>query len=77
MVDVTAQLLGRMTHSKSDTAHLTTREREVLAWALKGASSKEIAEALVLGERTVETHLANIYRKLGVRGRVDLIMKFR
>jgi DNA-binding CsgD family transcriptional regulator len=49
----------------------------VLAWALKGLSSKEIAEGLVLGERTVETHLASIYRKLEVRGRVELIMKFR
>jgi DNA-binding CsgD family transcriptional regulator len=78
----TAELLGRMTQSKPDipaqpTAHLTAREREVLAWALKGASSKEIADGLVLGERTVETHLANIYRKLEVRGRVELIMKFR
>jgi len=83
VVDVTiAELLGRTTQSKPDiggqlTAHLTAREREVLGWALKGASSKEIADGLVLGERTVETHLANIYRKLEVRGRVDLIMKFR
>jgi DNA-binding CsgD family transcriptional regulator len=77
-----AEWVGRPTQSNSDierqpTAHLTSREREVLAWALKGVSSKEIAEHLVLGERTVETHLANIYRKLEVRGRVDLIMKFK
>ncbi|WP_230690096.1 helix-turn-helix transcriptional regulator, partial [Catellatospora paridis] len=54
---------------------LTTREREVLAWALRGAPAKEIASALVLGERTVETHLASIYRKLGVRTRLELIRK--
>ncbi|GIG01429.1 helix-turn-helix transcriptional regulator [Catellatospora citrea] len=54
---------------------LTAREREVLAWALRGAPAKEIASALVLGERTVETHLASIYRKLGVRTRLELIRK--
>jgi DNA-binding NarL/FixJ family response regulator len=57
--------------------NLTAREREVLAWALRGAPSREIAEALTLGERTIETHLASIYRKLGVASRVELIMKFR
>ncbi|MEU7822097.1 LuxR C-terminal-related transcriptional regulator [Catellatospora sp. NPDC049133] len=55
---------------------LTAREREVLAWALRGAPAKEIANALVLGERTVETHLASIYRKLGVRTRIELIKKW-
>ncbi|MFC7242766.1 LuxR C-terminal-related transcriptional regulator [Catellatospora aurea] len=55
---------------------LTAREREVLAWALRGAPAKEIASALVLGERTVETHLASIYRKLGVRTRIELIKKW-
>jgi DNA-binding NarL/FixJ family response regulator len=57
--------------------NLTAREREVLAWALRGVPSREIAEGLTLGERTVETHLASIYRKLGVASRVELIMKFR
>ncbi|WP_144121637.1 helix-turn-helix transcriptional regulator [Catellatospora sichuanensis] len=54
---------------------LTSREREVLVWALRGAPAKEIASGLVLGERTVETHLASIYRKLGVRTRIELIKK--
>ncbi|MBV1849940.1 helix-turn-helix domain-containing protein [Catellatospora tritici] len=54
---------------------LTAREREVLAWALRGTPAKEIAEGLFLGERTVETHLASIYRKLGVRTRIELIKK--
>jgi len=58
-------------------AHLTAREREVLAWALRGTPSREIAEGLTLGERTIETHLASIYRKLGVASRVELIMRFR
>jgi DNA-binding CsgD family transcriptional regulator len=56
---------------------LTAREREVLGWALRGVPARGIAQALVLGERTVETHLASIYRKLGVRTRVELMRHFR
>lgn len=55
---------------------LTRREREVMDHALQGASAREIAEALVLAERTVETHLASIYRKLDVRSRVELIKRY-
>ncbi|WP_020520611.1 helix-turn-helix transcriptional regulator [Catelliglobosispora koreensis] len=54
---------------------LTAREREILTWALRGAPAREIAQALTVAERTVETHLASIYRKLGVRTRVELITK--
>ncbi|MBB5871423.1 DNA-binding CsgD family transcriptional regulator/nitroreductase [Allocatelliglobosispora scoriae] len=59
----------------SETGSLTRRERDVLELAVAGASAKEIAERLVIGERTVETHLANIYRKFGVRNRVELITR--
>jgi DNA-binding NarL/FixJ family response regulator len=55
---------------------LTRREREVAELAMRGMSAKEIAGRLVLGERTVETHLANIYRKLDVRSRVELMARF-
>lgn len=55
---------------------LTRRERDVLELAVAGAAAREIAERLVIGERTVETHLANIYRKLGVRNRVELIARW-
>ncbi len=55
---------------------LTRREQEVAALAIRGASAREIAEQLVIGERTVETHLANIYRKLNVRSRVELMARF-
>jgi DNA-binding CsgD family transcriptional regulator len=55
---------------------LTRREREILALAVTGASAKDIATQLFVGERTVETHLANIYRKLDVRSRVELMARF-
>ncbi len=50
---------------------LTPREREVLSLLAAGQSNPEIATALVLSAKTVERHLANIYRKIGARGRVD------
>lgn len=46
---------------------LTDREREVLALIARGQSTKEIAVSLDIGQRTVETHRANLMRKLGVK----------
>jgi len=46
---------------------LTDREREVLTLIARGMSTKEIASSLDIGSRTVETHRANLMRKLGVK----------
>jgi len=46
---------------------LTDREREVLTLIARGLSTKEIASELSIGTRTVETHRANLMRKLGVK----------
>jgi DNA-binding CsgD family transcriptional regulator len=54
---------------------LTNREREVAHLALDGLSAREIGARLFIGERTVETHLANTYAKLGVAGRTELIRR--
>jgi predicted ATPase/DNA-binding CsgD family transcriptional regulator len=50
---------------------LSTREREVLRLVARGQSNAEIATELVLSVRTVEKHVANIYTKIGARGRAD------
>lgn len=50
---------------------LTPREREVMRFLLQGRSNREIAEALVLSERTVENHVANILKKLGFDSRAQ------
>jgi DNA-binding NarL/FixJ family response regulator len=51
---------------------LSPREQEVVKLIAEGYSSREIAEALVLSEKTVERHRANILQKLGMHDRVEL-----
>jgi DNA-binding CsgD family transcriptional regulator len=51
---------------------LTTREREVAKLAAEGLSNREIAQHLGTSVRTVESHLAHVYGKLGVNGREKL-----
>ncbi len=51
---------------------LTGREQEVVKLIAEGYSSKQIAEALVISEKTVERHRANVLEKLGMHDRVEL-----
>ena len=53
---------------------LSVREREVLLLAAKGLSSKEVAKKLFISERTVQTHLASIYDKLGSRNKTEALL---
>ncbi len=53
--------------------HLTVREHQVLQHIAAGQSNKQIARALDLSVRTVETHRLNIKRKLGIEGQAELI----
>jgi two-component system, NarL family, response regulator NreC len=52
---------------------LTTRERQVLQLAAEGRTNADIAAALFVSPRTVETHRAHLMRKLGLRTQADLI----
>jgi DNA-binding CsgD family transcriptional regulator len=56
---------------------LTAAERRVAALVAEGRTNQEVAAALFLGERTVETHLSHVYGKLGVRSRAELARTFR
>lgn len=53
---------------------LTAREIDVLKLLAGAASNREIADSLIISPRTVETHLANVYGKLGVRGRTEAML---
>lgn len=56
----------------SQTDPLTPRELEVVKLIAEGYTSKEISETLVISEKTVERHRANILEKLGMRDRTEL-----
>jgi len=56
---------------------LTSREREIAGHIAAGRSNREVAEILVISERTVETHVTSIYGKLGISSRKELAALFR
>ncbi|MGH9202107.1 MAG: LuxR C-terminal-related transcriptional regulator, partial [Vicinamibacterales bacterium] len=62
-----ADILKGESRVPHDLRSLTERERKVLTLLARGLSTKEIAAALEIGTRTVETHRSNLMRKLGVR----------
>ncbi|BAL01085.1 NarL family two component response regulator [Oscillibacter valericigenes Sjm18-20] len=53
---------------------ISTREREILQLLAEGKSNKDISEELNLSIKTVETHRANIMRKLSLRNLADLVL---
>ena len=55
-------------------SRLTSREREIVQLVAEGKSSKEVANALDLSVKTVETHRSNIMRKLEVHSVSDLVL---
>lgn len=76
---IIAKLLKRATtapvgeHKASDL--LSERESEILKLVTSGMSNKEIAEKLFLSQRTIKSHLTNIFNKLNVASRSEAIVK--
>jgi len=56
-------------------ADLTSREQQVLELLSEGQTMRQIATRLSISPRTVETHVAKLYRKLGVRTRVQAVSR--
>jgi DNA-binding NarL/FixJ family response regulator len=67
-----ARPLSTRSARKAAFGGLTEREREVAALIARAHTNAEIAGALVIGERTVETHVANIRAKLGLESRREV-----
>lgn len=57
-------------------AQLSPREREVVGLIVAGLTNKEIGRALALSPRTVETHRANLFAKLGAESLAQLIRRY-
>ncbi len=62
------------TSSDKSVQTLTSREKEVLQLAAKGANNKEIAEKLILSEVTVKSHMNSIFKKLKVTNRTQAVL---
>ncbi|MPY58082.1 AAA family ATPase [Streptomyces spongiae] len=69
---------GRMRGLNNKLADLlTAAERRVADHAMAGATNRDIAVALFVTLRTVETHLSSVYRKLGVSSRAEMVTALR
>jgi two-component system NarL family response regulator len=63
---------GALAPSQETREHLTNREQTVLLQLAQGKSNKEVAQALEISVRTVETHRKNLKRKLGISSTAGL-----
>jgi DNA-binding CsgD family transcriptional regulator len=72
-VDALAARLTSESLAHRSPAGLTSREVDVLRLLPRGLSNAEIADALFVSPRTIQSHLSNLYAKLGVGGRAEAI----
>jgi len=64
--------LSRRAEKRKEVGGLTAREREVVVLLAQGSSNRDIAAALGVSERTVDTHVGNVLNKLGFNSRVQI-----
>lgn len=77
LVAIVSHALENKQTQLADLSMLTEREREVTMEVIKGALNKQVANKLNITERTVKAHLASVFVKLGVRDRMQLMLKVR
>jgi DNA-binding NarL/FixJ family response regulator len=70
---VIGDYLARSTPKSKPRPTISDREADVLRRMAQGYSNKEIAAALEISVKTVEVHKSNAMRKLGLRGRIDVV----
>jgi NarL family two-component system response regulator LiaR len=77
---ITRKVINRFAHAESRhhtgdaLDQLTERELEVLRMAARGLSNRDIARELSISIRTVQTHLSNVFNKMGVGSRTEAVM---
>lgn len=75
VVDIVMKSLNRQKPLKNNyyQLHFTRREKEILTLVVQGLTTKEIATALFISEKTVETHRSNLFAKFDVKNVVSLV----
>jgi DNA-binding NarL/FixJ family response regulator len=68
-----ARRMAEQTPAAGPLDALTPRERDILNGIGRGQANKDIAAALGVSVRTIETHRLNLRRKLGIEGRAELV----
>lgn len=73
LIDANARqrAIDKLTQSPGPGADLTEREREVLALVARGYTNKQIADALIVTEKTARNHVSHILEKLGLSRRSE------
>jgi NarL family two-component system response regulator LiaR len=77
---ITRKVISRFAHPEEPSKaaegpdQITERELEVLRLAAKGLSNRDIARQLDISVRTVQTHLSNVFNKMGVGSRTEAVM---
>src|ERR1700682_4923186 len=76
---LTAQYRCRLSELQGDPVEpmkrLTLKEKECLRWCKEGKTNWEIGEIMSISEKTVEFHLSNTIKKLGVSNRITAVVK--
>lgn len=73
--EISEKMINNMSLEGTETKKLSSKEEEILGHIAEGATTKEIAELLFISTRTVETHRANMMKKLDVKNTAELIKK--
>ena len=71
---IIAKALHRSNHPEEAASEFTPRENQIVALICQGKTDHEIGIELHISERTVRYHIVNVYNKVGVNGRVELVV---
>lgn len=72
-LELAGEMMGRALTALAEEKSLTDREQEVFFYLVKGRNATVIATQLYLSVGTVKSHMANIYRKFGIRSHQELL----
>ncbi len=80
-IEIITKILTRLLPSKKGSSglqkpSLTKRQEEIVKLIIQGYSNKQISDRLFISEKTVKSHLNNVYKKLGLSSRVQLVADF-